>query len=219
MRGHYFKIQEILDLALIIIISPVFIIIYESSLKDAKLRYACSLPRRQIGLGESLERLSPRHCGWLSVRPVKHTCLEMEKEDGSHPCIMDRAEPVMRPDPVSLFYGNNVPPPGGFVPSADRAEISAKGSPSFGPPWLSKKRIERNLISIIIYLSFNSLNQLFKWYLFVAQKRSHFLSDLKMLLILILNIASARIFDVKTLVRQSLWITKRNLGHTVHLQT
>lgn len=51
----------------------------------------------------------------------------------------------MPPDPVSLFYGNNVPPPGGFVPSADRAEISAKGS-SFGPPWLLKKKIEKNLI-------------------------------------------------------------------------
>lgn len=141
------------------VILPVFIIIYVFSLKDAKLRYACiSLPRRQIGLGESLERLSPRHCGWLSVRPVKHTCLEMEKEDGSHPCIMDRAEPVMRPDPVSLFYGNNVPPPGGFVPSADRAEISAKESPSFGPPWLSEKRIERYLISIVIYL----FNKFFK---------------------------------------------------------
>jgi len=41
---------------------------------------------------------------------------------------MDRTEPVMRSDPVSLFYGNNVPPPGGFVPSADRTEISAKAS-------------------------------------------------------------------------------------------
>jgi len=72
--------------------------------------------------------LSPRHCGRLFVRPARHTCLEMEKEDGSHPRIMDRTEPVMRSDPVSLFYGNNVPPPGGFVPSADRTEISAKAS-------------------------------------------------------------------------------------------
>lgn len=125
-----------------------------------KLRYVCSLPRRQIGLGESLERLSPRHCGWLSVRPVRHTCLETEKEDGPHPCIMDRAEPVMRPDPVSLFYGNNVPPPGGFVPSADRAEISAKGSPSFGPPWLSEKRIERDPTSIVIHIPITPTNPL-----------------------------------------------------------
>lgn len=48
----------------------------------------------------------------------------------------------MRPDPVSLFYGNNVPPPGGFVPSADRAEISARGSPSFVPPWFFERRTE-----------------------------------------------------------------------------
>lgn len=83
----------------------------------------------------------------------------------------------MRPDPVSLFYGNNVPPPGGFVPSADRAEISAKGSPSIGPPLHrgSPRKESREILylSLYIYRSMNSLNSVFLF------EKPHFLYNLK----------------------------------------